>query len=47
MVSVIAYEPLPDLQRNTIIETIKPTVFYRGKPIQIAEVIVGTATNKG
>jgi hypothetical protein len=47
MVTVIAYEPSPTLQRNTIIETIKPTIFYDGKPIQIAEVIVGTATNEG
>lgn len=47
MVTVIAYEPSPTLQRNTIIETIKPTIFYNGKPIQIAEVIVGTATNEG
>lgn len=42
MVNVIAYEPCPGLQRDMVIETIKPTVFCAGQPIQIAEVIVGT-----
>ena len=42
MVNVIAYETSAEHQRDLIIETIKPTVFYAEEPIQIADVIVGT-----
>ena len=49
MLHVIAYEPFPGLEVETVIETIKPTIICQGRPIQIAEVIVGTpkGTNKG
>jgi hypothetical protein len=42
MLKVISHEPTPGLRRDMIIETIKPTVFYKGEPIQIGEVIIGT-----
>ncbi len=38
---VIAYQPVPGLERERVIETIKPTVYFRGKQIQMGEVIVG------
>ncbi len=39
---VIAYEPVPELSRAKIIETVKPTIHYKNKIIRIGEVIVGT-----
>jgi hypothetical protein len=41
MLKVISHEPTNGLSRETIIETVKPTIFYRGEPIQIGEVIIG------
>lgn len=38
---VIAYEPRPNVDRETVVETVRPSV-YRGKPcIQRGQVIVG------
>ena len=39
---VIAFQPVPDMQEEKIIETIKPSIYYRDNPIQTGEVIVGT-----
>jgi hypothetical protein len=39
---VIAYQPMPGLSRAKIIETIRPTIYYRNKIVRIGEVIVGT-----
>jgi hypothetical protein len=39
---VIAFQPASDIDSDTIIETIKPSIYYRGKPIQSGEVIVAT-----
>lgn len=39
---IVAAEPSDHVVRNQVIETIKPTIFYRGTIIQMGEVIVGT-----
>ena len=39
---VIAFQPLSGLARDKIIDTIKPTIFFKGKMIRMGEVIVGT-----
>jgi|GEM_PF-860063 len=36
------FEAAPDLHEDTIIDTIKPTIFFDGKIIQMGEVVVGT-----
>ncbi len=41
-INVVAFQPMPELSQETIIETIKPSVFYNDKHIQKAQVIVGT-----
>lgn len=38
---VIATQPTSGLERDTIIETLKPTIYWRGEMIQMGEVIVG------
>ena len=40
--SVVAYQPTPGLDRDRIVETIRPTVYFGGRIIQQGEVIVGT-----
>ena len=39
---VRAFQPMPGLGRETIVETVKPTIFFKGDLIQPGEVIVGT-----
>jgi len=39
---VSAFEPTPGLGRETIIEMIKPTIYFKDHLIQTGEVIVGT-----
>lgn len=39
---VLAFEPSEQCTRETVIETLKPTVYYQDKMIQAGEVIVGT-----
>jgi len=39
---VITFQPTPGLTQETIVETIEPSIFYKGKLIQRGEVIVGT-----
>ncbi len=39
---VLTFQPTPGLDRERVIETIKPTVYYRGRMIQAGQVIVGT-----
>jgi len=38
---VVSYQPMPGLGRERVIETIKPTIYFKGKMIQMGEVIVG------
>jgi hypothetical protein len=44
-ISVIAFQPTDNLDQEKVIETIKPSVYYRGTQIQMGEVIVGTPRN--
>lgn len=37
----VCYQPTPGLERERVIETIKPTIYFKGKQIQMGEVIVG------
>lgn len=36
-----AFEPVPGLQEETVIDTIKPSIYLDGKMIQMGEVVVG------
>ena len=39
--SVIAIQPLPELTREMVIETISPSIYLKGRRIQTGQVIVG------
>lgn len=39
---VVSFQPTPGLSRDLIVETIKPSIYLKGKPIQMGEVIVAT-----
>jgi hypothetical protein len=45
-VRVLAFQPCPEVQREEVGETIKPTVYYQGHWLQMAEVIVNTPEAK-
>ena len=44
---VITSQPVPGLTRKQIIETLKPTIYYRDKIIQMGDVIVGVPEESG
>ena len=37
---VLAYQPTPGINRERVQDTVKPTIYYQGKHIQMGEVIV-------
>lgn len=39
---VLAFQPTPGIERRRVLDTIKPSVYFRKKTIQIGEVIVAT-----
>ncbi len=39
---VIAFQPTAGIERETVTETLKPTIYFRGRLIQMGEVIVAT-----
>jgi hypothetical protein len=39
---VIAFQPTPGIERERILETVKPTVYFESRWIQLGEIIVGT-----
>ncbi len=41
---VLTFQPTPGLKKETIIDTIKPTIYFKGERIVMGEVIVGTPT---
>jgi hypothetical protein len=41
---VLTFQPMPDLHREVVIETIKPSVYLNDQHIQTGEVIVGVPT---
>ena len=44
---VLAYEPVPGLVHEQVIETIRPTVYYGGVLLQTGQVIVGKPSGDG
>ncbi len=44
---VIAFQPMPGIRREKVIETIKPTIYFKSQPIQMGEVIVGRPETPG
>jgi len=42
MLRMVSFLPREELSRETVVETLKPTILYQGKLIQVGEVIVGT-----
>lgn len=44
-IKAISFQPTPGLDREKIIETIKPTIYRKDSRIQMGEVIVGTPEN--
>jgi hypothetical protein len=42
---VLAFQPAPSLDRERIVETVKPTVYLGEQWLQMGEVIVGTPAN--
>lgn len=44
---VLAYEPAPGLLRDQVIETVRPTVYFRGALVQAGQVIVGKPPESG
>ena len=42
----IAFQPTQGIGREKIMETIKPTIYYKGQPIQMGEVIVAVPEEK-
>jgi hypothetical protein len=43
----VAYEPTSGLLRETVIETVKPTIYFQDRMIQMGEVIIGTPVTSG
>ena len=41
-VKVLSFEPTPGIGRETVVQTIRPTIYYQDELIQMAEVIVAT-----
>lgn len=46
-VKVLAFQPAPGVDRDTILETVRPTVMWRDRLVQLGEVVVGTPVNSG
>lgn len=43
---VVAFQPTPGVQRETIVETIRPSIFYKDTLIQRGQVIVATPLSR-
>jgi hypothetical protein len=41
-VKVLTFQPAPGIERDTIIETVRPTVLWKNRLVQLGEVVVGT-----
>jgi hypothetical protein len=46
LLTVVAYQPSPGLDRERVLETIRPTLYFADRVIQNGEVIVGTPTGE-
>jgi hypothetical protein len=40
-VKVLTFQPTPDIQRDTVLEAVRPTVIWKDRLLQMGEVIVG------
>jgi hypothetical protein len=43
----IAYEPTPNIKREMVIETVKPTIYFKKQLLQMGEVVIGTPESSG
>jgi hypothetical protein len=41
-VKVVSFQPKPGLERDTIVEAVRPTVIWKDRLLQVGEVVVGT-----
>jgi hypothetical protein len=41
----LLFQPTPGLERERILETVKPSIYFKGTRIQVGEVIVGKPEN--
>jgi hypothetical protein len=41
-ISAVAFQPVPGLTRETVVDTVRPSVYMGGRQIQRGEVVVGT-----
>jgi hypothetical protein len=46
LLKVIAAQPVPNLTTEQVIETVKPSIFYKNQLVQIGEVVVGIPEEK-
>ena len=44
-VKVLSFQPTPELTRDTIVEVVRPAVFWHDRLLQVGEVIVGIPEN--
>jgi hypothetical protein len=44
-VKVLTFQPTPDLQRDIVLEAVRPTVIWKDRLLQMGEVIVGIPEN--
>jgi hypothetical protein len=42
----IAYEHVPGLIKEQVIETVKPSIYFRGQRIQMGDVVIGTPESR-
>lgn len=47
LLTAMAYEPRPNLDRETVVETVKPSIYRSDKCVQSGEVIVGVPEKVG
>jgi hypothetical protein len=43
--NVLTFQPMPDFKCEIVVETMRPTIYYKGRMVQRGEVIVGTPEN--
>jgi hypothetical protein len=46
-VKVLTFQPSPGVSRDTILETVRPTVMWKDRLVQLGEVVVGTPIDSG
>jgi len=46
-VKVLTFQPSPGVKRDTVLETVRPTVMWKDRIVQVGEVVVGTPVGTG